>query len=402
MTRTAAACGTILYSGSLAQPTRNGGLSWFHLQFVLGFRRLGWDVLFLDRLAPGMCRDRAGAQPCPVERSANLRYFLDVMDRFGVGPASYSLAVQDGGGNEVGRVGLPRDRVLDRARRSAALVNAMGFCDDPDVLAAVPRRAFLDMDPGFGQMWRALGLHDPFAGHDAFVTLGRNVGRPGCPIPTGGLPWVTMPQPVVLEHWPAAPPPPADTRAAFTSIGAWRGPNGPVEYEGVTYGLRCHEFRRFADLPRRRPATRFELALDIHAGDARDVELLTGNGWQLSDPAAVAGDPWRYRDYMAGSRAEFMVPKHMYVAADSGLLSDRSAYYLATGRPVLARDTGIRHLYPTGKGLVTFATPDEAADGVDEINGDYAAHCRAAREIAVEHFDSDRVLSRLLTDLGLT
>jgi hypothetical protein len=382
--------GLVLYSGALAQVPRQGGLTWLHLQFLLGLRRLGWEVLFLDRLLPAMCVDAAGSR-VPLEESLNLRYFLRVMEDFGLGEL-FSLSCD----RRDRVIGVSRKQVLGRAAEASLMLNVMGYCDDEEVLGRVRRRVFLDIDPGFGQMWRELGLHDAFRGHDAFVTLGRNIGRPDCAIPTCGLSWVTMPQPVVLEQWPAQPPPPD---GAFTSIGAWRGPNAPVEYRGRTYGLRVHEFRKFVALPSLCPDSRFEMALDIHPGDARDLRLLRDNGWSLVEPRAVAGGPAEYRAYVAGSRAEFMVPKQMYVDTNSGLLSDRSVYYLATGRPVLARDTGIGHLYPTGEGLLTFATLEEAAAGVEAINRDYPRHARAAREIAVEYFDSDKVLTRLLADL---
>jgi hypothetical protein len=384
--------GLVLYSGALAQVPRQGGLTWLHLQFLLGLRRLGWDVLFLDRLTPPMCADAAGG-PARMEESLNLRYFLRVMEDFGLGGA-FSLSL-----DRPDRViGLSRREVLERAAHASLLLNVMGYCDDEEILGRVRRRVFLDIDPGFGQMWRELGLHDAFRRHDAFVTLGRNIGRPDCAIPTCGLSWITMPQPVVLEQWPAQPPPPD---GAFTSIGAWRGPNGPIEYRGRTYGLRVHEFRKFVELPSLCPGARFELALDIHPGDARDIRLLRDNGWCVVDPRAVAGGPAEYRAYVAGSRAEFMIPKQMYVDTNSGLFSDRSVYYLASGRPVLARDTGIGHLYTTGVGLVTFSTLAEAVAGVEAINSDYARHAKAAREISVEFFDSDKVLTRLLADLGV-
>src|SRR4051812_40190974 len=194
--------GLILYSGALAQVPEQGGLSWLHLQFLLGFRRLGWDVLFLDRLDPGMCVDDAG-KPAAFADSLNLRYFLAVMRRYGLEDA-FSLNFDHGA--EV--VGVPRGRVLERAAAADLLVNVMGYLDDEAVLARVRRRAFLDIDPGFGQMWRELGLHDAFRGHTDFVTLGRNIGRADCAIPTCGVAWVTMPHPVVLEHWPAQPPNP--------------------------------------------------------------------------------------------------------------------------------------------------------------------------------------------------
>jgi hypothetical protein len=382
----------LVYAGSLAQSACIGGLTWLHLQFLLGFRRLGWDVLFIDRLDPEMCVDEAG-QPAPFEQSLNLRYFLKVMRHFGLNDA-FHLVYNRG----EHCLGMSRTRVLERVAAAPFLLNVMGYLDDEEILGRAARRVFLDIDPGFGQMWRDLGLHDAFRGHDDFVTVGMNIGQPDCTIPTCGFKWITMPAPVVLEHWPAQPQPDA---GAFTSIGAWRGPNGPIEYKGHTYGLRVHEFRKFVELPSLCRSSRFEMALDIHPADAKDIELLRSNGWSLVDPKAVAGGPAEYRHYIAGSKVEFMIPKQMYVDTNSGLLSDRSVYYLASGRPVLARDTGIGRLYPCGEGLLTFSTLKEAAAGVETINRDYTRHARAARAIAEEYFDSDKVLARLLGDLGV-
>jgi hypothetical protein len=383
----------VLLAGALAQSACNGGLTWCFLQFALGFKRLGWDVLFLDRLSGEMCVDEAG-EPAALERSVNLLYFLRVMEDFGLGE-SFSLSYNR---SEL-VIGLARAKVLERARAAACLLNVMGYLDDEEILGRVKRRVFIDIDPGFGHMWRELGLHDAFRGHTDFVTLGQNIGRADCAIPTSGLNWITMPQPVVLLHWPVQPPNP---EGAFTSIGAWRGPNAPIEYQGRTYGLRVHEFRKFVQLPSLCPNTRFEMAFDIHPRDSKDIHLLRDNGWGLVDPRAVAGGPGAYRDSIAASKAEFMVPKQMYVDTNSGLLSDRSVYYLASGRPVLARDTGIKHLYPTGEGLLTFTTLEEAAAGVEAINRDYHRHARTARRIAEEYFDSDKVLNRLLADLGVS
>jgi hypothetical protein len=382
--------GTILYSGALAQTIRQGGLTWFHLQFLLGFRRLGYEVIFLDRIEEGMCLDEAG-QPATFVDSANRRGFLAVMREFGLENHFY-LDVDRGRAG----LGLSRADIIAKARSALALVNVMGYCDDPAILDAVSHRVFLDIDPGFAQMWRELGLHDAFVGHDRFATLARNIGRPDCTVPTCGLVWTTLPQPVVLEHWPLAPPRPD---GAFTGIGAWRGPNGPVEYQGHLYGLRCHEFRKFLALPSRCPGETFEQALAIDPGDAKDIAALHSHCWRLVDPVTTAGSPRLYHNFIAGSKAEFMVPKQMYVDTSSGLLSDRSCYYLATGRPVLARDTGLGSLYPCGEGLLTFTTLDEAAAGVASIATEYPRHCRAARDIAQSHFDSDRVLTHFLDDV---
>ena len=209
--------------------------------------------------------------------------------------------------------------------------------------------------------------------------------------------WITTRHPVVLERWPVAEPAP---RGRFTSIGAWRGPYAPIEYKGTTFGLRVHEFRKIAALPRL-TAESFEVALDIHAADARDLSLLSDNRWRLADPAMVARDPGAYQGYIAASKAAFVVAKNMYVQSRNGLVSDQSICYLASGKPVLALDTGLDSLYSLGRGLVTFSTLDQAVAGVHEIAANYEVHCRAAREMAEEYFDSDKVLSRLLTRLGV-
>jgi len=314
------------------------------------------------------------------------------MERFGL-QGAYSLIYH--GGERF--IGLSREGLLERISRSALLLNVMGFLQDPELLAYASRRVFLDIDPGFGQMWQALGLHNIFQGHDQYVTIGRNIGRTDCAIPDCDLDWITTPQPIVLDYWPVRS---ACGSGKFTSICSWRGPYGPLEYQGKTYGLRVHEFRKFAPLPRlsERP---FELALDIHPADDKDQVLLAANGWTVVDPKKVASDPGSYQAYVQGSKAEFMVAKGMYVQTNSGWFSDRSICYLASGKPVLAQDTGLQPHYPVGEGLLVFRTLDEALAGIEELERNYARHAGAARALAEEYFDSDRVLNRLLGKLGV-
>ena len=371
---------TIVVAGSLAQKPRHGGHTWVLLQYLLGFRRLGWDVLFVDRL-PADCPDPAGAV-AGLDR---------VMSRFGL-HGCWSVLDERGEGAS----GVPLHEVVARTSRSALLLNVMGFLTDQRILGVAPRRVFLDIDPGFPQMWRALGLADLFAGHDDFVTIGESIGEPDCRIPTCGLPWLTTPQPVVLEHWPYQRFP----GRAVTSVATWRGAYGPVEYKGESYGLRAHELRRFAALPAVSPLP-LHLALDIHPADHADRERLEASGWTLVDPATVAPDPWSYRRFIQQSAAELMVAKNMYVRSASGWLSDRSLCYLASGRPVVAQDTGFTGRYPSGLGLLAFTDFDEAVDALDAMAADPVKHGVAARELAAAYFDSDLVLGRLLGKLGV-
>ena len=384
---------SIVIAGSLAQKPGRGGHTWVFLQYILGFKKLGWDVLFLDRLEPDMCTDETGTRT-PVERSWNLRYALDVMRGFGLSD-DYALLYDEGAAT----LGLSRPDVLERVKRSAALINVMGFLKDEEILAAAPRRVFLDIDPGFGQMWQALGQCETFRGHDAHVTIAENIGTPDCPVPTCGLSWITTRQPVVIDQWPTAngfstPEQP------ITSVGSWRGAFAPVAYQGKVYGLRAHEFRRFAALPAL-TGSRFEVALDIHPADAKDVALLCDHGWGLVEPRRAAGDPWRYRNYIRRSSAEVMIAKGMYVQTRSGWFSDRSICYLASGRPVLAQDTGFGDSLPTGEGLLTFTTVEEAAEATRAIGRDYTRHARGARRLAEDYFDSSKVLSKLAQKLAL-
>jgi hypothetical protein len=379
---------SIVVGGSLAQRPGYGGHAWALLNYLLGFRRLGYDVLFLDRLTPEMAVDDTG-RASSAARDRCIRWVADVMEEAGLA-GDYSLFL----GRDGDAVGLPRASAIERVRGSSMLLNVMGFVDDEDVLAASPRNVFLDIDPGFGQMWRELGLHDAFAGHDAFVTVGERIGAADCLVPTCGIEWVTTPHPVVLDEWPRG-----GEGSRITSVGSWRGPYDPVEYRGRRYGLRAHELRKLLPLPGM-VEDELELALDIDPADRGDLEALRDHGWRLVDPAVVAADPSTYRRYIEASRAELMVAKGIYVETRSGWFSERSIAYLASGRPVIAQDTGFSEQYPSDEGLIAFSDLDGARAGIEAVGTDWRRHSRAAREIAEESFDARKVLPRLLAKLG--
>jgi hypothetical protein len=366
-------------AGCVAQKPHHGGHTWQFLQYLLGFRRIGWDVLLLDALD----------EDCgPLD--AGVRFLDGTLRSVGLGGR---WALSAGAGRWLG---WSREDVLEAVARSRLLINVMGYLRDEEVLDAARMTVFLDTDPGFAQMWAALDLHDAFEGHDAFVTIGERIGRDDCSIPTCGREWITTPQPVALDAWHVASP----RRRGFTGVASWRGAYGAIDYEGTAYGLRVHEFRRFADLPRL-AALPFELALDIHPAETSDLDLLRRGGWHLVDPRRVAGDPWSYRDYIQGSEAEFAVAKGIYVQSRSGWFSERSICYLASGKPVVAQDTGFSELLETGEGLLAFDSVEDALAAVREVWRDPERHARAARSLAERRFAAERVLPRLLERLEL-
>jgi hypothetical protein len=384
--------GTIAISGAIAQRPGRPGHAWVFLSYLLGFRRLGHEVLFIDRLssgdpnsAPSGARSAAAAAVSPeglwLERTMSA-----------AGLDGRYAALLDG---EEETLGLSRRELRGELERASFLLNVNGFLDDEELLASVPRRVYLDIDPGFAQIWEAEGLGHSFAGHDDFVTVGGNIGCDGCRVPTGGRRWIATLPPVLLDRWPVAP-----QGSAFTSVGSWRGPFGPVAHDGVTYGLRVHEFRRFLDLPAR-VAAPFELALEIEPEDGRDREALAAGGWRLLDPLAQLGGFAAYRRFVRSSMAEIGIAKGVYVGTRGGWFSDRSATYLASGKPVLAQDTGFGETLPTGRGLLCFADLDGAADAAEEVRANLPQHSAAARAIAEEHLDSGVVLRGLLARLGV-
>jgi hypothetical protein len=259
---------------------------------------------------------------------------------------------------------------------------------------------YFDDDPGYTQFWHASGdAGARLGGHEFYYTIGLNVGAPDCLVPTGGVPWRRTNPPVVLDDWPVAPAAAAHGPLRFTTVASWRGAYGAATFGGRTYGQKAHEFRTVIDLPRRAGQT-FEVALDIHAGDAKDLAALRESGWVVVDPRGAAGTPELFGAYVRGSSAEFSVAQGVYVDTRSGWFSDRTTRYLASGRPALVQDTGFRRHVLCGEGLVSFSGPDEAAAGAERIARDYPAHCAAARAVAERYFDSDAVVARVLDEVG--
>jgi hypothetical protein len=363
----------VVVAGALANKPGQSGEAWVKLSWTRGLQRLGIQVWFVEQLAESKAGDeRASA------------WFRGVTERFDLAERS---ALLEGGESIVG----PSVDELVGVAAEATLVNISGHLTLRRLFESFRRRVMVDIDPGFTQFWHDEELEGAnVAGHDAYFTIGERIGSDDCPIPTAGIDWHPVRQPVVLEDWPLAEVKEADR---FTTIATWRGPFGPVEHGGRKYGLKVHEFRKFVELPRSSPH-RFEIALDYDPADQGDVDALQGHGWAIADPQVVAGDPDAMRAYVQGSSAEFSAAQGMYVDTACGWFSDRSVRYLASGKPVLVQDTGFSHTLPVGEGLLAFRTLGDAVAGADEIANRYREHCAAARRIAEEYFEAEGVLAR--------
>jgi hypothetical protein len=384
---------TVFVSGAVANKHRFGGSIWVRMSWAEALRDAGFDVVFVEQIDESSCVDASGA-PSRFQHSANLAAFRAAMARFHF---AGSLICIDGEGRPARTHGIALDALLARADDAALLVNLGGHLRWEPLLRRLRTRAFVDLDPGFTQIWLAEGRDRSVAAHDLHFSVGMNVGTARCALPTGGLRWRPICQPVALRRWA---PWPGDELERFTTVASWRGAYGPSSWAGRSYGVKAHEFRRFLALTGSVREASFELALDIHPADSADIERLHAHGWALSDPAALA-DTGGFRRFVSQSGAEFSPAQNIYVDTHSGWFSDRTVRYLACGRPALVQDTGFSEHLPTGAGLLAFSTLDEAVAGARELLADYPRHRAAARAIAEEHFDGPRAIAPLLAGAGI-
>ncbi|HEY2154554.1 MAG TPA: hypothetical protein VGH33_02925 [Isosphaeraceae bacterium] len=362
-----------------------GGMAWHHLQYLIGLRQLGHDVLFVEDSDdfPSCYDPSRGA--FGVDPAYGLRFAGASLGPLGLGDR---WAYHDAhGGLWLG----PRAGDAVEFCRSADLVlNVSGVNPLRPWLMEAPARVFIDTDPAFTQI-RHLEDHSAAerAGrHTAFFTFGEAIAAGRSFVPVVGLPWLPTRQPIALDAWPAAPLPDA---GAFTTVMHWESYPARTHH-GVRYGLKADAFGPYESLPERVGAT-FELAL---GGDSAPRERLAARGWGIVDPRRVADDAWSYRRYLRRSRGEFAVAKHGYVVGRTGWFSERSACYLASGRPVVVQDTGFPDWLECGAGVHAFRSPEGAAGALEEVIARAPFHARAAREIASAYFDARRVLARLI------
>ncbi len=369
------------------------GNTWTFLHYVVGLTRLGVETYWVDhqpRLDPRLPAKEGRARP--HEDCHSIDYvqarFRELAQAFGF-DGRYSILYDDETPS-----GLDAGALRDLAGDADLLLNIAGPLPDTSPLLAIERRAYVDLDPGFTQIWAQqldLGLDR----YDFFFTVGQNVGRPEFKVPTLGIAWVPFFPPVVLDLWPAH----VDASCErFSTIGDWHG-SQYARFDGELYGGKREEFIRFLELPKRarRP---IEIALCMFQHDYEDLGLLLRNEWIVRDPYLYAGDLESYQEFIQFSRAELSVAKDGYVKSGSGWVSDRTACYLASGKPAVIQSTGAEAHLPTGIGLLTFETVEQACAALDALDDAYLEHCQAARRIAETHFDSATVLGSILDRVG--
>lgn len=368
----------MVLSGMVAGDPGHGGAAWAVLQYAVGLERLGHDVHLVEPVAP----ERFGARGAGVMRRA--------VAEVGFGGTATIL---DEAGDRT--TGLSAGQLAELGQRADVLLNISGMLRLPELVEPIPVRAYLDLDPGFNQLWHAVcGIDMGMAEHTHHITVG--LGLPGgSVVPTLGLDWIPTLPPVVLDRWPAVAPNPTGD---VTTVANWRS-YGSLHHEGRHFGQKAHSLRSMMDLPTR-TRQRFTLALGIDPAEESDLAALRSGGWSLVDPRAVASSPSAYRSFLQWSKAELGVAKLGYVAGQTGWFSDRSACYLASGRPVVAQDTGFGDHLPTGEGLFAVDGVDDVLAALEDVDRRPALHHAAARRMAEEHLCSDKVLGRLMEHLG--
>ena len=365
-----------------------GGYAWQTLHYLAGLRGLGFDPYFYEDTAyyPD-CYDPVTGAMGPVQPAA-LAFAGEFFARHGFGDRwifwDAQRDVWHGRGAEEARQVQADTRLLVGLAAVNRLPRRLG-----------KRRLFIDLDPGVTQIEaeRDTGLRALLGDYDVHATIGENIGQPACAIPAARFNWLPTRQPIGLDLWP---PTARRAGAALTTIGRWDERRRVQELGGERYTWsKRDEWLRFLDLPARTRAP-FDLALDVDKVPG-DREMLAAHGWRFSDPLAVSTDAERYRAFIRESLGEFSLAKDLNVRLATGWFSDRSACYLAAGRPVIVQDTGFRRTLPTGAGLFAFKTVEEAVNAVSEVSANWDLHSAAARRLAEQHFGATGVLSDLLS-----
>jgi hypothetical protein len=372
----------IIIAGSLGRFPIGGHAS-ITLQYILGLRSLGHEVYYMEECGEGSWVYHWEEERLTTDLDYPTAYIQTCLAPAGLGERWIYRA-----GDESRGMTLEEFREVCSSA-DLLIVRGAPIAQWRPEYSMPKRRIFIDVDPGFTQFSLDNGKTDmveTIARCERLFTIGQRIGEVDCPIPTGGYSWIKTVSPVHLSEWPVI----ADMAAThFTTIMQWRS-YAVATHNGANYGNKDSEFPRFMGLPR---STSQPLLIALTGAPP---EQFTEFGWEVVPGWIASRTVESYRNFIRESRAEFCVAKHGYVTTRGGWFSDRSISYLASGRPALVEDTGLSEWLPTGEGVVTFRSPEEAVAGIESINRDYEHHCRMARQIAEEHFSTDRVLPPLL------
>jgi len=376
----------VLAAYNTAGFAEGGGHFWVYLQYVLGLRQLGCDVYWLEGFRATGRADR---------EAAALAKFRERMQRYGLGAKFFVFrtdAETPSSELPTSYVDANREEAEAVFERADLLLN-FHYAISPALLARFRRTALVDIDPGLLQFWITRGqLVVPR--HDVYFTIGENVGRPGGKIPDCGLNWIPIRPPVCLDYWPYRYDPRCD---AFTTVSIWDSSDWIVDGSEQYENTKRVAFLEYADLPRL-TSQPLELALFLKGkrdmAERKEMERL---GWRIRRSREVAATPEMYQRYIQRSRGEFSCVKRSCIEFQNAWVSDRTACYLASGKPVVVQNTGPSEFLPNGEGMFRFATPVEAARAFDQINADYEHHCKAARRLAEAHFDAKKTAAKILS-----
>ncbi len=368
------------------------GVTYQFLHYLLALRNLGYEPYYVEDSGRWVY-DPALNDQSP-EAANNIAAVVPVLEEHGLANR-WAFRGRYPDGRAYGMTDAQIDTLYDEAD---ALLNVTGGQEMYDKLMKIPRRIYVESDPFASQVKVANGDAGTIAAldaHDAHFTFGENIGQPDCGIPPTAYDWKPTRQPVLVDLWRHDH---SAAGAPYTTITTWHNKGKDVVYKGERYyWTKDREFERFLDLPTRRRGP-FELAVGV---DDATRQRLTDLKWRLRSSVDISASVTGYRDYIQKSRGEFTVARDQYTRPLTGWFSDRTACYLAAGRPVITEDTAFGKFLPTGKGLFAFRTMDDVLAAVDAIESDYDGHCRAAREIADQYFGAERVVGDLLARAGL-
>ena len=352
----------------------------------LGLHQMGFDVYFLEDSGDTIysCYDPI-RNVTDQNPTYGLNYARQVFEKFGL---EDRWGYYDHHQHQWhGAIAEKASQIISDAE---VLLNLSGSNTLRPWLQDIPVRVLIDTDPPFTQI-RNLTDNARLSfckQHNVFFTYGENFKQEGCLVPDDGLSWQPTRQPVVLNAWPVTN---GNEAASFSTVMKWESYPGKT-YNGHYYGMKAESFDQYMPLPRHTKSI-MELAV---SDSAAPRERLKENGWHLSYPQKISADPWKYQQYIQQSKAEFSIAKHGYVTARTGWFSERSAGYLASGRPVVVQDTGFSDWLKTDYGIIPFSGIDEALFAIKEVNNNYNKHCKAARELAETYFESAKVLTELI------